>query len=493
MNTQLFLLLIPYVFLFTSILYKKRHRILRLLMYTSIAIIATYLYSSRSIDAISLVLALPSTYVSLFISLYTDTYSEENRYPPYLPVLIDSFSLTMISAFIAPNLLGLVTMWTIAELVGFILVSIGEKHSIEGGTKASKIFLFISTMKFELSVFTLIAIASLTVVGASTAVAWYEPLTIPYWELAKLGIEIPLFALPLAIIGFITKMGLVPLHFWLPEAHSVAPSPASALLSGVMTAMGVYGLLRLVEIYTMDHTFLVYTLLLLGSLSIIYGGLQSAIQRDGKKLLAYSTIAGNGFTALALSYYVYTFSPIGLATLLVAVLSHMGYKTTLFLNTGLLEQMTGFRYIHRSRGLATITPLASAGGLLALFSLIGIPPTAGFTAKLLLLIELISSLDAVTGLLLLASIAYIVISVIIALTYAKVYFGEPSSLLGFGNRKIGVLQEYSALLTGASNILFVLVIAVYPGLYQYLTFYVLSSPLVLLIAYLFITVARRKV
>jgi len=492
-----FLLSIPFitVILGSKIRNDNQKYVVKSISYTSYLSIVIVLYSMELIDELSLVYTISIILLAWPISLYTEKYTVLNRYPSYLPLFIDLFSLSMITAYLSPNILGLITAWTIAELIGFILIGLGEQHSIEGSTRASQNFLFISALTFELSIFTLTYIVMTTLTFILGATSSLEALTIPFWILAKNKIEVPSILASLLIIGFIAKSGLVPLHFWLPSAHSVAPSPASSLLSGVMTAMGVYGLLRINMIIETDLQPLIYVLLTISLISILYGGLQAHMQRDGKKLLAYSTIAGNGFSMILLTYYIYTGDIDVLIALIVSILAHMSYKATFFLDIGLAEQITGFRYIHRLRGLASTLPISTLGGLLAFLSIIGVPPTTGFTSKLLSILLTISRFpDPLVLGIFISIILFIVFSIIIGLDYVKIYFGKPSIKLDQRKTLLekNLLQQYCVLFVGLTNILFTLSILLFNRFTSYVIIYILASPLLLVLVYLINNVMRRE-
>ncbi len=490
-----FLLLTPYIPIFLAFKTSKTSdkSKFKIIGYMILLILIIYFYLNGMIDSLSLIYGLCSLYVALFVSLYSIHYVRNNNYPSYTDLFIDLFALSMIIAFLSPNILGLVIAWTTAEIIGFLLISIGEKHSIEGSTRSSETFLFLSALTFELSVFTTIYISIF--ITASMIVSFagefsLKPLIEPFWVLSLNRVSIPGYMVFLLVLGFITKSALVPLHFWLPSAHTVAPSPASALLSGVMTAMGVYGLLRINMFVNLNFPPLIYILITLSIISVIYGGIQAIIQRDGKKLLAYSTIAGNGFAISILAYYLYTGDVDVLATLIISVMAHMGYKTTLFLDMGIIEEITGFRYLHKLRGLVNITPISVLGGMLAFLSLVGFPPTAGFTSKLFSVLVLITRIhDPVSMGVLLSVICYIVLSIMIGLHYVKAYFGEASFV--FKTSKINATQQYYVLFTGLSNILFTLALLAFTSFQGYVLIYSMAAPVLLIFLYLVNNIMRR--
>jgi len=487
------LLGIPYALVFLAYRISGKSFLPKIIAYITLFVLTIFLYMHDLIDLYSFIYSIPATYIALFISLYCDKYVYLNKYPKYTILLIDLFSLTMISAFLSPNILGLAIAWTVSEIIGFILIGLGETHSIEGSTTASREYLFVSSLTFELSIFTLIyiLISLLTaIVGKSMGL---DSLTNPFWGFGE-KIAVPAYLSSILVLGFIAKSGIVPLHFWLPSAHTVAPTPASALLSGVMTSMGLYGLIRVNMIIEMDVYPTTYILLTLGLISILYGGLQAHIQRDGKKLLAYSTIAGNGFSLVLFSYYIYTQETVVLVTLILSILAHMAYKSTLFLDIGLAEQIYGFRYLHKLRGIAILSPRSVFGGSLAFLSLIGIPPTTGFASKIFSIIILISRIyDPVSMGVLLSVIIYIILSILIGMDYIKIYFGKPSEVIEKNIGTTSIVQDYAVIGLGLSNIFLALMIMVYGLFNEYLFIYILASPLLIIFTYLLITTLRRGV
>nr|WP_275401420.1 proton-conducting transporter membrane subunit [Wenzhouxiangella limi] len=188
-------------------------------------------------------------------------------------------------------------------------------------------------------------------------------------------------ALGCLVVGFLVKAAVFPLHFWLPDAHASAPSPVSALLSGLVVKMGIVGLIRTRMLFAEADIFSLVALDLLlvwlGVAAIVIGAVLAMIQRELKLMLAYSTVTNMGYIALGL----------GLATpaAVGGALAHMGFhaliKTGLFLSAGALVLSTGLSRIDDLRGLAQRMPVSSAALTLALLAVAGLPPTAGFVGK----------------------------------------------------------------------------------------------------------------
>jgi len=484
-----FLLVTPYLVIYLT--YKLKHLdLFKILNHVYLIIITIYLYFTDTIDQISLIYGLCSIYVSLFANLYTTRYIVKSHYPIYLDRLINIFSTSMILGFISPNILLFAAFWTIAEIVGFMIISIGSEHSVEGSTRSSETFLFISSLTFELSVFTLIYISLFTIsaIITSSVMPQLSILLENFTVLSRYSVEINDALKLILMLGFIGKSALIPIHFWLPEAHTVAPSPASSLLSGVMTAMGVYGLIRISTFIDLRSEIISVILEVLGLITIIYGGLQAVAQRDGKKLLAYSTISSNGFTITLLSYYIQTGSNIALLVSLLNVVAHMAYKTTLFLDMGIIEQSYGYRYIHRLQGYANLAPFAAYGGLLSFASLVGFPPTTGFITKLLAVLTVIGELyNTLSILQLFSTIFYIAISLMIGLHYIRFYFGKPEN----PNIIVDIEMQRFVLINGLSNILFALILLINPDFNLYMILYGIASILLIIFLYLTLIVVRR--
>lgn len=189
-------------------------------------------------------------------------------------------------------------------------------------------------------------------------------------------------ALALCSVGFCVKGAQVPVHFWLPGAHSAAVTPISAMHSGLVAKLGFYGFARFI-FFVFGTTAAVGVLKMtsvlqwIGALSILYGGIMAILEDDLKLMLAYSTISHIGFMLLGISLL----SPAGLTGALFHLLDDGLAKACLFLCAGIFIYRDGTRSIQQLKGIALRTPLTAAAFTLAAFSLVGIPPTSGFVAK----------------------------------------------------------------------------------------------------------------
>jgi hydrogenase-4 component B len=197
----------------------------------------------------------------------------------------------------------------------------------------------------------------------------------------------------LALFGFGAKAGLLPLHVWLPEAHPAAPSPVSALMSGVMLKTAVYGVLRVsFDLLHVQVWWWGVLLLGLGLVSALFGVVYSAAQVDMKRLLAYSSIENIGllFAAIGLAvlFSAYGMKPMAALALTAAlyhVASHAFFKSLLFLGTGAVLHATGERSLGRLGGLIRYMPWVAWLTLVGALACAGLPPLGGFVSEWLLL------------------------------------------------------------------------------------------------------------
>lgn len=197
----------------------------------------------------------------------------------------------------------------------------------------------------------------------------------------------------LAVFGFGAKAGLLPLHVWLPEAHPAAPSPFSALMSGVMLKIALYGLLRVAFDLLQEQIWWWGVLLMgLGLMTALFGVVFSTVQVEMKRLLAYSSIeniglmcAGLGLSLLFLAYDMKALSALALTASLYQMLAHAFFKSLLFCSTGAVMHATGERSLGKLGGLMRYMPWVAWPTLIGALACAGLPPFGGFVAEWLLL------------------------------------------------------------------------------------------------------------
>ncbi len=193
----------------------------------------------------------------------------------------------------------------------------------------------------------------------------------------------------LFLLGFGVKAGIVPLHIWLPEAHPVAPSNASALLSGVMIKTGIYGLVRvLFEFLGTPPNWWGVTLLTLGTVSAVLGVLYALMEHDLKRLLAYHSIENIGIILMGLGaalMFVHTHHPVLAALALIAglyhTMNHAIFKALLFLGAGAVLHATHTRNMEEMGGLIKRMPKTAFFFLMGAVAISALPPLNGFVSE----------------------------------------------------------------------------------------------------------------
>ena len=195
----------------------------------------------------------------------------------------------------------------------------------------------------------------------------------------------------LAVIGFGTKAGLFPFHVWLPEAHPAAPSPVSAVMSGVMIKTGIYGILRTLVLLGAVPGWCAWLVLGLGAVSGVLGVLFALAQRDLKRMLAYSSVENVGLVALGIGLGmlgagggVPAVAALGFAGGLLHVLNHAMFKGLLFLGAGAVVHATGTRDVERLGGLFKRMPWTGTAFLAGALAICGLPPFNGFAGEFLI-------------------------------------------------------------------------------------------------------------
>jgi formate hydrogenlyase subunit 3/multisubunit Na+/H+ antiporter MnhD subunit len=256
------------------------------------------------------------------------------------------FLASMGFVLLADDAYAFMVAWETMALSSYFLVT--SQHTIPEIRRAGFIYLLMAHLG---------AIAILLSFGVMQGGSWQ--FTFDAMRGAHLVTHRAAIAFLLALIGFGTKAGLVPLHVWLPEAHPAAPSPVSALMSGVMLKTAVYGVLRVTfDLLGKPEWWWGLLPLAFGLFSALYGVVFAAAQSDMKRLLAWSSIENVGiiFTGIGLAIVFHGVGMNGLAALaLIAALyhslNHAFMKSLLFLGTGAVLHSTGERNLGRLGGL----------------------------------------------------------------------------------------------------------------------------------------------
>jgi proton-translocating NADH-quinone oxidoreductase chain N len=345
------------------------------------------------------------------------------------------------------------TMYVFLEVVAvsaFALIAFaGDSDGIEGAVK----YLFLSA---PASLLILLGVALLFLyTGGTTFSSLLE-------RISETGSHSGiLLAMGFFVCGFMVKAGLVPFHGWVPDAYQSSPPAIAALLSGIVTKVaGVYALLRMSMFLKAvpGYASVGQALMFFGALSIVAGALAAMVQRDFKRLLAFSSISQVGYIVLAAGLG----TPMALIGAVFHLFNHATFKATLFLNGAALEEATGTRDMTKLGGLGSRMPWTTWTSVVAFLSTAGIPPLSGFWSKLIIILAL--WMGGAQGYAILALLASILTLGYFLILQRRVFFGKVVSFTE-GAREVRVGMLVPVVLLAA---LMIIIGLYFPWIYHWL-------------------------
>ncbi len=312
-----------------------------------------------------------------FIGLMVGIYSKESitKELPNKIIPFNSVFLLLITGLMGMTITGDIfnfyVFLEISSLTAYALIAMGDRGD---GVVASFNYLIMGTVAAS---FILLGIGYLYAVTGSLNMADMQNLLPSIYDS-----KVVLAALAFFMVGFSIKVGLFPLHAWLPDAYTHAPSTASALIAGLMTKVGAYAMIRFMfSVFTpdfvIDITRMAEILTWAAALAIIVGSVLAIAQSDIKRMLAYSSISQIGYILLGVGLA----NVIGMQGGLLHILNHSLMKCALFLVAGAIFYRTGIRNLYQFQGLGKKMPVTTTVFLIAGLSMIGVPGTVGFTSK----------------------------------------------------------------------------------------------------------------
>lgn len=389
-------------------------------------------------DALSAIFVILGGFIWFVVSVYSPKYMEYEG-KSWMFQVSSLFTLSsVLGVFLAGNLLTMLLFFELMTISSyFIVVNRWDKGAIRAGS----FYIFFSIVGGLL-----VALATV-IMGSATEVL----------PLIGSGVVTPVnpglfgWSIGIFLVGYGIKAGIVPLHLWLPYAYTAAPTPGSALLSGVVTKVGVYGLIRVGEFagwginLGTGLTWLGYTIIILGSATMLLGVIAALIQSDAKKLLAYHSISQMGYIILGLgvSFYLGSKGGYGLSGAIYHIINHSLFKAALFLGVGIIYIQTGETNLYKLGGLWRRYPVTALLMFLAVLGITGAPGLNGYASKSLLHHGV--SLAAASGgpLLTLVEGLFLLVGVGTAASFAKLYyltfFGKPTQIK-VKDRKLPRLQ-----------------------------------------------------
>lgn len=327
---------------------------------------------------------------------------------------------------VAANILSFALVWEMMSLSSYILVMY-DYEKPETRTAGYLYFLF--------------AQAGALLIFAAFGVAYSQTGELEFSKLALLPAEVKLIVFFLAFLGFGSKAGVFPLHVWLPHAHPAAPSHISAIMSGVMIKMGIYGILRMYAALATSDLRIGEAVLVFGMISGVLGVLYALGTHNLKKLLAYHSVEnigiilmGAGLGMIGVAKGNVTMAGFGFAGCLLHVLNHSIFKSLLFFGAGAVIKKAGTSHVDHLGGLMKRMPITGRTFLVGSVSISGLPPFNGFVSEFLVYFAAFQGLKYTHSTLLLAILAIISLAAIGGLAsfcFTKVvgivFLGEPRS------------------------------------------------------------------
>ncbi len=384
---------------------------------------------SFAFDSLSFFFLVPVFLICPLAALYSFCYfdSAEHSWRTAISYLFTNLlivSMALVTA--AANMVSFALVWELMSVSSYFLVMYDyEKKE----TRKAGYLYFLFAQAGALLIFAAFGV----IFSHSGSLDFQQASTIP--ALAKLVV------FSLAFLGFGSKAGVFPIHIWLPHAHPAAPSHISAIMSGVMIKMGIYGILRMYFILQVTDLRIGQTVLVFGMVSGVLGVLYALGKHNIKRLLAYHSVEnigiilmGAGLGMIGLSQQNPVMAGFGFAGCLLHVLNHSIFKSLLFLGAGAVIRGAGSSHVDHLGGLMKRMPITGRTFLAGSVSISGLPPFNGFISEFLVYFAAFQGLAYSHSTLLLCMTAIIALAVIGGLAsfcFTKVvgivFLGEPRS------------------------------------------------------------------
>ncbi len=397
---------------------------------------------SLFLDGISASVALISLVLIFVAALYSVNYMAGKKNLPAYYALLCMLSVGLVGVFLTSNLLLFYFCWELMLVPAYFIV--GEWGYRNSYKSAFKLFIFTHAG----AVFVLLGIGAIYYLTGTTDMFAAQA------ALVSAAPDVIKWILIALTAGFAVKMAVFPVHMWLPDAHSEAPAPMSALLSGVIISAGAYAILRLsfgIVFPSVGSGFgqsFLYALSIIGVITAFFGSFLALVATDIKRLIAYSSIAHMGYIMFGLSLFPVALadhnpvllsyaSAIAIVGTVLHIVTHAASKGLFFLTAGGIMHQTEERDIGKMGGLASKMPFSTVSGTIAALSIAGAPPLACFISEFLIFVGAIQTINATGG----TSSFYIIptalmlIATVFSLAYAlrfvsKVFLGEPRDVHG---------------------------------------------------------------
>jgi hydrogenase-4 component F len=334
-------------------------------------------------DALSVVFVVATTFLYAATAIFSIGYLHPEGSPEaasrYARRFFAGFNLFAWAMAVAPIVNGLALLWVAIEVTTVVSALLVAIDDTDRSTEAAWKYILIASMGLGIA---LLATVVMYYAGSTVLGPAYQPMFDSLLGAAhRFPHDIVRLAYVLAVLGFGTKMGLVPVHTWLPDAHSEAPTPISAMLSGSLLAISFYAILRYYQlaVRALGPQFPREVLLVFGVASLLLAGLYLLSQRDLKRLLAYSSVEHMGILAIGMSFA----APLAIFGVLLHVLAHAAAKGTAFFGAGSVMRKLGTKDMTRIRGGVGLLPWSGPMLVLAVLALSAAPPFGIFRSEFL--------------------------------------------------------------------------------------------------------------
>jgi NADH-quinone oxidoreductase subunit M len=402
------------------------------------------------VDGISLSMAIITLILILTAALFSANYMQEKKGLAEYYALLTLLSIGLVGVFITSNLLLFYFCWELMLVPTYFII--GGWGYREPYRAAFKFFIFTHAG----AVFVLLGIGAIFMVTGDLDMFHAQDLLMAAQPDLVKWILLSLTA------GFAVKMAVVPVHMWLPDAHSEAPAPMSALLSGVIIGAGAYAIFRVsletvfpaVMATDFGNQFL-HGLAVFGVISAFFGSLIALVENDIKRVIAYSSIAHMGYVLFGLSLFPFQEAMAGTALHLV---NHAVSKGLLFLSAGAVMKQLGIRDIREMGGLAGQMRVTATSSTTAALSIAGVPPFACFISEFLIFVGAFQAINN-DGFYVLPT-ALMLVATVLSLAYALRYIWH----IFLGPTKLKKAEEVPFFMKSAMVILvvFVIVLGIWP-------------------------------
>ncbi|MCO5252090.1 MAG: NADH-quinone oxidoreductase subunit M [Candidatus Kapabacteria bacterium] len=331
------------------------------------------------VDGMSMLLVMLTTFITPIAILSSFGSIEKRHKEYYVMILLLQFAMT--GVFVALDLFLFYIFWEIILIPMYFIIGIwGGKDKLYA---AIKFFLFTVVG----SLFMLVAVVYLGYYVGSEILQMESGFTSNFLIIKDLGSAIPYDVQKWLFWGFalsfLIKVPIFPLHTWLPDAHTEAPTPGSVILAGVLLKMGTYGLIRFnLEMFPQASMSFASIISVFAVIGIIYGALVAMVQTDVKRLVAYSSVSHLGFVVLG----IFSMTVEGIQGAVIQMVNHGLSTGMLFLCVGVLYERRHTREISEYGGIARVMPNFTVFFAIAMLASVGLPGLNGFVGEYLTLI-----------------------------------------------------------------------------------------------------------